>query len=480
MDSAKRHRDNMAPTTRNGKNKQSKKGQSSSKKGQSSSKKGETPKTKRPREEDEESEYSEDEEPEETPKQPSKDELMEQLKALQGEILVLKSATKTGKRGKKGVPNPIAAIAEYIPTQYEDEVKKYVTEETSRKTNFITSDEDHHTICQSIMAGMPEFQGLISENKTQTNANVTAFLGVYGKVVTKTINNNRTNAQGLLRKSYIKRYLAGKYMPSTNELLKCAQRDPELLLNKVPKLLKYPDEADCDEETWAREKAKIDAENKEIQTQIDQIKAANVEIDRMQEIFQWYWTDLLPDVVGKRNWGHNIRRYVTITKGTFPDKPDKKYITDEDEALLMVLWKNCDNRFEYAAKCKKNNQEEDKDHDDYQSRWSDARGGARDYGGFHVNGLECYKELFKTIALKKQKKHVEELENQILARINSHPMEDDHDDEDQDSKPKAQGTVSVALLELDPEVESSDIEDLDTFESKPKKKKKKKKARTEE
>ncbi|MFN7883064.1 MAG: hypothetical protein ACK5PF_08645, partial [bacterium] len=45
----------------------------------------------------------------------------------------------------------------------------------------------------------------------------------------------------------------------------------------------------------------------------------------------------------------NICKYVTIMKGAFPDKPHKKYITDEDEALLMVLMKNCDKRAETSS-----------------------------------------------------------------------------------------------------------------------------------
>jgi hypothetical protein len=74
---------------------------------------------------------------------------------------------------------------------------------------------------------------------------------------------------------------------------------------------------------WEAEKAKIEKENAE----------------PLRGVFMCHWKELLPAMVGKHNWGQNIRKWNTITDSHFPGELTKKYITTSDKALVVTCTK---------------------------------------------------------------------------------------------------------------------------------------------
>lgn len=423
------------------------------------------------------SDYSED----------SKDVLMQRLEALQKENTQLRSAGKPNKKAR--IPGPTA----YIPSSFDKEVTELARTEVWRKTKFVSNDDESLQLAHFFITNMPEFKFLVVDDQESMHQNVVAFDQIYGKIITKALNNKRTNVQGTMRKSYLKRAAKGLFMPTPQELLQAVKRQGMLGLKPVPKLIEMPEEPEApkdgneDSEEYQAKvaefnklKTEIAAKNQEIVPKIAEAEAHNAPILRTREVFRWYWNELLPDVVGKHNWGHNIRRWNTITEGRFPGKSDKKYITSSDEALCVTLYENCAQRFVYAAECQKNGVEEDRNSDAWQSKWSDIKAGQNNFGGFHPDGRARYAKLQKHIAKAKKQPHVKALEKEILASIQyGEGMEEEEEVlEPRKEPPKV---VCVAMLDSDDEDDSaenggeeSELEEFVAVFQKPKPKKRRK------
>jgi hypothetical protein len=113
-------------------------------------------------------------------------------------------------------------------------------------------------------------------------------------------------------------------------------------LLEVPKLKEFPEEPDLQLEdhealmvAWEAEKAEIEQENVGIQAEIDRITKLNAPIHRLRDVFMWYWKELLPAMVGKHNWGQNIRKWNTITDSHFPGEPTPR---STSPLVTRLLW----------------------------------------------------------------------------------------------------------------------------------------------
>ena len=417
--------------------------------------------------------------------------LRQRLKSLEGEIEQLRSGSKSNKKPR--IPGPTA----YIPSSYEKEVMELAKTEVWRKTKFVSTDEERLQLAEYFITNMPEFQSLVVKDKEDMHHNIVAFDQIYGKSITKALNNKRTNVQGAMRKTYLKRAAKGKYMPTPQELLQVVIKRQGLSgWMTVPKLYALPQEpnppedGNTEDEEYQAEVQKfrkllseIEAKNREIAPKIAEAQANNAPIQRNRENLMWYWLELLPDVVGKHNWGYNIRKWNTLTEGRFPDNPDKKYITSSDEALCVTLYENCAQRFVYAAECQQKKIKEDRESERWQSKWSDIKAGQNNFGGFHPAGRARYAKLHRHIAKIKKKEETKAVEKEILKAIQYGEGSESEDEEleipleDGKQPPKI---VSVAMLDSDDEGDAqedggdeSELEEFEAVFQKPKKPKKK-------
>ena len=309
------------------------------------------------------------------------------------------------------------------------EVKKEVKHQSGalgnklwRTTKFINNEQQELDACAVVMKDVHGISDLLeSEDPAKLEENISAFAATYGSEVCTAVNTARSNSQSNIKKAYLKRSLKGKQMPTPQELLSCVLRKKELLC--------YP----SDEETPLKpchsdyENGVEDPEYKTDLAKYDQDigiheqKVALINLNR--EWFMWYWTQLLPCVAGSNRWSKNIRCYGCISDSTFPDNKDLKHITSSDEALVMVLYENCGQRFPFLHELAKKNgasytvTKEDTMHARYQSAYSDPKAGQKKYGGWYQKGRERYAKLEKKIRVCKKKDHVLALEKALLAYI---------------------------------------------------------------
>ena len=265
-----------------------------------------------------------------------------------------------------------------VSTELDERVADVAGSELWRTCKFLADEDQLDQACELVMAEIPEVAGLVEEDNDDREMNIQAFKEHYGETICKVINVKRGDVQSGLKKAYEARVAAGLSVPTPSQLGKVIRRvgldfDPE-----------DPDK-NAEQREW----------------------------------FLWYWEHLLSKVGGKATWGHTIRCYGTISKHAPPDNPKKKYITSSDEALVLVLYENCGQRFPYTAECMAAGTKPDQNHVRYQSRWSNARAGQCKWGGWNLDGRVRYIELRDKISgiKRKHQERVARVEAQALADL---------------------------------------------------------------
>ena len=372
----------------------------------------------------------------------SRKELEAAIRKLQQEMeennrqhqLELAMATKSAQKSKKNRASSTGFGSQVpVSTELDERVAEVAGTDLWRTCKFLADESQVDEACEMVMKLIPEVADLVDPENADKEVNIQAFNEHYGETICRTINVKRGDVQSGLKKAYQARAAANLSMPTPKELGQVIRRVD----------LEY------------------DPEDPEKNAQ-------------NREWFLWYWEHLLSKVSGKANWGHNIRCYGTISKHAPPDDPKKKYITSSDEALVLLLYENCGQRFPYTAECAAKGVSADKTHKRYQSRWSSARAGQCKFGGWNLEGRKRYIELRSKISKAKRKNHVEAVETftlkelQAKHNIGTKTAAKKKGVEPKDFEGKEEGFASFGV-ESDDETqgqeeedeESSDFEDLE-------------------
>lgn len=374
------------------------------------------------------------------------------FEALQAQLLAMQKENETLKAQKRAPPPKSASkrrgkrakTHDLDKELHEKEIEDFVKNEIWRETKFLANDKELDRVCQEIIDTMPQFLGLRTDDEADKDDNLATFVNVYGGVVCKAINSKRSTVQGSLGKAYQKRYDLGEKMPTVKDL-------KTVILRHDLEKKAIPEDANEDEAA--------------------DIRAYNDRVEWNWQVFDWYWEYLLPCVVGKFAWGHGMRNYCTISRGTYPDDPEKKYITSSDEALTLVLMENCAQRFPFSSKLHADGvtklTEEHKKHPKYQSKYSLDHLGNVQWGGWTTEGRDRYKNLWSVIATNKRKDHVYRVEKAALLRLqakNNIKTRKTGKTAGGDGMPNMADPTEVSFIDIDSEdemAEDSDIEDAD-------------------
>jgi hypothetical protein len=281
---------------------------------------------------------------------------------------------------------------------------------------------------------------------------------VYGPVVTKAINQRRTEVTSALKKAYEKRHGSGKPMPSIKELKAVIFRKCPGKKVEVPTIKTKKPGKDCTDQD------QIDAYNQE-REDLQKARDINADIDFWYDNFVWYWTCLLPAVCSKHRWGPNLRNFCTISSGVYQKDASKKLVTDSDEAFVLACYENCERRWPYCATCKKNGVAVDETHDEYMTRWCDDSSGQKKFGGWTNDGRARFSQHFRSIAKNKAKSHVADLEKKILRLVSGKDSDGSGDESGDDDNEYGGEAGKVWVVDWNPSKEelaevNSDVEDL--------------------
>ena len=222
---------------------------------------------------------------------------------------------------------------------------------------------------------MTEYKGYLEDDQTKDD-HIQAFVDAYGDTVCKALNVFRSDAQAGLKREYERRCTTGKPVPNPAQLARVIMR----------KGLEFDDEDPNKNETE-------------------------------RQWFLWYWQFLLPKICGKNRWGQSIRNFGTISGHSVPGKAERKYVTPSDEALVLLLFENCGQRFPYTAKCLKNHTKPDKNAEQYQSKWTNAKIGQVKWGGWSLEGRKRFLTIQQKVSKVRRKNRTAEVETWALREI---------------------------------------------------------------
>ena len=294
---------------------------------------------------------------------------------------------------------------------------------------FLASEQQLNEACEKLMGKMSEFKTYLDDERTKEDY-IMAFVAAYGETVCKALNNSRSDAQSGLKKEYERLVTNGEAVPTPAQL-------KTVILRKGINFDGEDPQKNAQERHW----------------------------------FLWYWQFLLPKVCGRARWGTSIRNFGTISGHAYPGSPKRKYVTPSDEALVLVLFENCGQRFPYTAECLKNGKKVDKKSERYQSKWTNAAAGQAKFGGWSFQGRVRFQEIQAKVKTARQKNRSVELEKWALVeiqRLNKIGIKRQKADSGPAGPDVAEmeEKLSNFLCEsdqeaVDPEAEESDLEEID-------------------
>ena len=327
-------------------------------------------------------------------------------------------------------------------------------QEIWRTVKFISNEEQLKLVCGQIMAYSEELSQYVADNlkKEVKEAYIASLAKNYGEKICGAINSLRTNVQSNIRKAYVERAMAGHPMPTPAQMLHVIKRKDLVMENDKPK---------------------------EGQTQ-EEFVALSAEFQRNMDWFLWYWEKLLVQDAGKEWWSGAIRHYGTISSYAPLDEPKNKYITNSSEAMIVLIFENCAQRFPYIVECAKAKVKPDQNSDRFQAKWSNLQSGQNIFGGWEFEARSRFIDLKKSIRIAKSRPHVKEVEEIALKLLRkSLNLKEKKEAKRDKSGPDLAGkekeledfmedpTEEVAIGEE----ENSDIEELDDVFLPPPKKK---------
>ena len=366
------------------------------------------------------------------------------------------------------------ALYESLPVSgdYKVGIETIVQNNLWKHCKFINGDLDWENACRLVMQDSEYFAKYTRGDDARKAHYLKQFMDKYGEVVTKKINSLRTDCQSNILKAFKKRAGDGKDMPTPAQLKHVLSRKgleppPEEPVDSFMPFLEEPptqpvkpvkpvppkdsqaSDDETDEDPKKTHKEDMETYKEDMETYREAVKKWNLarknhkeahktheelrqaqwpgsqtkkllqqEYELNMDFFCWYWTDLLPKATGKHRWGQGIRTTGTITGHAPPTENAEKYISVQDEALVLLIYENCGQRFPYVAECAGKREEVDVDDPKYTAKWSDSTMGQIKWGGWNKEGRKRFKDLCRFLAVRRTKSHVQGVEEVALARIN--------------------------------------------------------------
>ena len=321
----------------------------------------------------------------------------EKLAELEEEITLLKAETKMATKKGRNSRN-----LNREEKEWQGRIWKATKSAIWNQCKFITSDAKLIRATKLVMEKMnlKELANLPEGQKKKDW--ISTWVAENKDYVRTGMNDVRNYTQGELRKVMVEKMMANQEVPTAEQVFQCATR------------------VDCGTD------------------------------EKNEEMFDFYVDVLLPKVALKENWDTNIRHYQTVSAAHHLGEPDKKCITVNTEAFLVLVFENCEEKWKYLVKCKRNGTKEDRSHDEYVSPFTDVRAGQQRWGGWNENGRKRHKELCKLIgdARKKGGKEFENIEIDCLTRLRCK-----HNVEERDQARANRGRAARGMVE---ESESED------------------------
>ena len=134
--------------------------------------------------------------------------------------------------------------------------------------------------------------------------------------------------------------------------------------------------------------------------------------------FKWYWEVVLPKMVGASEWGKNVRYYNTISRAIAQDSsPRRKLISVSDEAMIVIIWDNCYDRWHKLWTWSLKTENKGKNQPNWNGKYTVTDQGQSEWGGWLPDGLQAYNQTCKKIKAARKDPKTKQLEKTCLQQL---------------------------------------------------------------
>jgi hypothetical protein len=151
------------------------------------------------------------------------------------------------------------------------------------------------------------------------------------------------------------------------------------------------------------------------------LKCANRTIDVDDEdemnLFMWYWEDLLPKMVGAKEWDGSVCYYTTISSAKMADQPKDALVTVSDEAMTALMWENCLERYKACYAFTKNTANAGKKQPNLPGKYTVLDKGQAKWGGWTNEGVQQFNKYFLEVKAGRKSANCAPLEAKCLEML---------------------------------------------------------------
>ena len=253
---------------------------------------------------------------------------------------------------------------------------------------------------------LKEYVGLVGNEREEAK---NAWVAKNSDLVRMAFNETRNYAQARLRDFVVEQIKANRLVPTYEDVLACAKRDPAYMTDPAK-----------------------------------------------QEIFNMYVDILLFHLLGKESWDTFVRHYHCPSDLIDPkDVTQGQYVRVSSEAMVVAFFKNCFKKWEYVAKCHKEDKVVDRKNTDFKVDYIESKKGQQKWGGWNDKGRKYHSDIALEINNARAQDHVKEMEQACLARLRVKHGIEERDAKKKSGKKRKQGE----------EEKKEEIEIDDTFDS---------------
>ena len=278
---------------------------------------------------------------------------------LEAQIQALEALVSKNRRGAVGVP-------------HDDVLETWLSEKARQVVwathPFIGCNEDLMNIMEELLKQSQEWAKIEAKPTEQAKKDLLQdYVTTYGKVICQEVNQKRNNTSTAIHKIFNVRKKSGAYLPKSKTLLYILRRNG-----------------------LRHKQLQGNAQKKE------EIKAWNKQVDKNRSAFDWMVDEGIGKIAGRNRWQHH-KYYGPLSTYAPKEDPKKPFVTPGDEALLILMIENYENRWNYELKCEAKDEKVDRTDSDYETLYSDNACGQCQYGGWNQAGRDRFRVLKRLI-----------------------------------------------------------------------------------
>jgi hypothetical protein len=139
--------------------------------------------------------------------------------------------------------------------------------------------------------------------------------------------------------------------------------------------------------------------------------------DDDMELFEWYWENLLPKMIGAKEWDTSVRYYTTISQATDGENEKDRLVSISDEAMCLLLWENCHDRWLVEFAWEENPLNAGQKKPKWAGKFTNSQLGQQQWGGWKLEGYQAFNQYYKLTKTARKNANCIKVEKKCLQNL---------------------------------------------------------------